>query len=83
MNCIKLLSVLVFSSIINSSLPEVTHVVSHSGSATEYSFIQHYSMEDNAIKDPIKDSAKELLLGNKDELIRLWIESTSIYRMNN
>jgi hypothetical protein len=72
LNYTALLGVLIFTTTLNSSsIPEVA--------STEYSFVQRYTPEDNAKRDPIKDP----MVGEKEELIRLWIESTSIYRMNN
>lgn len=80
MNYITLLVVLIFTTNLNSSLPAVVYVQSESGASTEYSFVQRYTPQDNAKKDPVNEVH---LLGEKEELIRLWIESTSIFRMNN
>ncbi len=61
--------------------------VMHASSIVEYvdslkesdiSYVQHYTVEDNRQKD-----APCLLYGEKEELIRAWIDNTTTYQMNN
>jgi hypothetical protein len=74
LNYIRLCACLiVFTSAIYSSFKSVQYVESYSGASTQYSFVRRFTAEDNIKKD--KDMPQ--LTSQKQELIRLWLESTA------
>ncbi len=68
----------VLNSTIYSSAPGIEYAESKSGSGTQISFVRPYIMPKVKKEDNCSDLTNE-----KKELIRIWIESTSIFKMSN
>ena len=84
MNYIKTFTAIVlFNGALCASFPDYDYVESFSG--TEVSFVQRFDVSQLTKKDlqVSDDSLDKLDVPIKEEMIRAWIEATSIYRMNN
>lgn len=71
-----------FHAALCSSFTDIDYVESYN--CTEYSFVRRYDGSDLTKKDiqASNDTLDKLDVSIKDDMIRNWIESTSIYHMN-
>ena len=77
-----LLAIIAFNGKLLTSFPTVDYVESYSG--TEVSFVQRYEHSPTTKKDlqVSSDTLDKLDVSIKSELIRCWIDDTSIFKMN-
>ena len=77
-----LLAIIAFNGTLLTSFPSVDYVESYSG--TEISFVQRYEYSPITKKElqVSNDTLDKLDVSIKCELIRSWIDDTSIFKMN-